>query len=119
MTILYLYRESVVGRKKLWYNKKRFYNVRVGKGMVFNMVTMASKQRLTWEQIRAIYPDQWVALTDVEYMENDGINVKSAVVVCAMADSDYVGQRLRFMQEGKRYEYERTEDTRGFVGVTV
>ncbi len=83
------------------------------------MVMQAARQRLTWDQIRAIYPDQWVALADVEYMGNDGINVKSAVVVCGMADCDYAGQRLKFMQEGKEYEYERTEDTRGFVGVTV
>lgn len=86
---------------------------------MFNMVMMAAKQRLTWEQICTIYPDQWVALADVEYMSNDEINVKSAVVVCSMADCDYVGQRLKFMKEGKHYEYERTEDTRGFVGVTV
>lgn len=87
--------------------------------MVFIMAAVKADQRLTWEQIRVMYPDQWVALADVEYMGNDGINVKSAVVVCGMADNDYVGQRLKFMQEGKQYEYERTEDTRGFVGVTV
>ena len=32
-------------------------------------------------EIRTTYPDQWVALTDVEYMDDDGINVESAVVV--------------------------------------
>lgn len=83
------------------------------------MAMMVAGRRLTWEQIREAYPNQWVALTDVEYLSNDGINVKSAVVICGMADSDYANQRLKFMQEGKQYEYERTEDTRGFVGVTV
>ena len=87
--------------------------------MVFNMGMTAARQRLTWEQIRTKYPDQWVALADVEYMDDDGINVKSAVVVCSMAGCDYVEQRLKFMREGKQYEYERTEDTRGFVGVTI
>lgn len=77
------------------------------------------KKRLTWNQIRAAYPDQWVALTDVQYMDNDGINVESAVVVCGMKDCDYTVQRLKFMEEGMNYEYERTEDTRGFVGVTI
>lgn len=77
------------------------------------------KQRMTWEQIREEYPDQWVALEDVKYMDDDGINVESAVVVCSMSDDDYVGQRLRFMEEGREYEYERTEDVRGFVGVTI
>lgn len=78
-----------------------------------------SRQRLTWKQIRTKYPDQWVALTDVEYMDNDGINIESAIVVCGMVDDDYIRQRLKFMNEGRNYEYERTEDTRGFVGVTV
>ena len=83
------------------------------------METAATGQRLTWEQIHDRYPAQWVALTDVKYLDGDGVNVESAVVVCAMSDEDYVGQRLKFMREGKSYEYERTEDTRGFVGVTV
>ena len=52
-------------------------------------------------------------------MDDDGINVESAVVVCSMKDEDYVEQRLKFMEEGAEYEYERTEDTRGFVGVTL
>ena len=47
------------------------------------------------------------------------VNVESAVVVCGMNDCDYAGQRLEFMREGREYEYERTEDTRGFAGVTV
>ena len=83
------------------------------------MEIVAAGQHLTWDQIHDRYPNQWVALTDVEYLDDDGINIKSAVVVCAMSDEDYVGQRLKFMKEGKSYEYERTEDTRGFVGVTV
>ena len=30
------------------------------------METVLTGQRLTWEQIRTAYPDQWVALTDVK-----------------------------------------------------
>ncbi|MCM1046279.1 MAG: hypothetical protein NC417_12290 [Candidatus Gastranaerophilales bacterium] len=37
-------------------------------------------KRLTWEQIQEQYPDQWVGLSDVQYMDNDGISVESAVV---------------------------------------
>lgn len=37
-------------------------------------------ERLTWEQIQEKYPDQWVGLTNVTYMDNDGISVESAVV---------------------------------------
>ena len=52
-------------------------------------------------------------------MDDDGINVESAIVVNNMTDNDYIAQRLKFIREGKHYEYERTEDTRGFVGVTI
>lgn len=37
-------------------------------------------ERLTWEQIQKKYPDQWVGLTDVQYKNNDGVTVESAVV---------------------------------------
>ena len=87
--------------------------------MVIHLGKVLTDQRLTWEQIRAAYPDQWVTLADVRYMDDDGINVESAVVVCGMADNDYMGQRLKFMKEGRMYEYERTEDTRGFMGVML
>ncbi len=92
---------------------------RLWKGMVVNMEETLTKQRLTWKQIRTLYPDQWVALTDVIYMDDDGINIESAIVVCHMKDDNYIAQRLKFMNEGKYYEYERTEDTRGFAGVTI
>lgn len=36
--------------------------------------------KLTWEQIQEKYPNQWVGLEDVEYIDNDGISVESAVV---------------------------------------
>ena len=52
------------------------------------METVAAEKRFTWEQIREKYPDQWVALEDVEYLDDDGVNVKSAVVICG------VGRRL-------------------------
>ena len=83
------------------------------------MIMILSGQRLTWEQIQAEYPDQWVALADVKYMDDDGINVESAVVVCAMDDCDYAEKRLALMRAGKEYDYERTADTRGFVGVMI
>ena len=36
--------------------------------------------RMTWEEIQKKYPDQWVGLVDVKYVEDDGISVESAVV---------------------------------------
>ena len=69
-------------------------------------------ERMTWKEIQEKYPDQWVALKDVIYMNNDGCNVESAVVICAMSDDDYVNKRLSFVRSGEVYDYERTEDTR-------
>lgn len=37
-------------------------------------------KHLTWEQIQEQYPDQWVGLMDVKYVDDDGILVESAVV---------------------------------------
>jgi len=53
------------------------------------------------------------------YLNDDGCNVETAVVVCAMSDEEYVEKRLAFVRCGKDYDYERTEDTRGFAGVTI
>lgn len=41
------------------------------------METVLTGQRLTWEQICAAYPDQWVALTDIKYMDDDEIKMLS------------------------------------------
>lgn len=76
-------------------------------------------ERLTWKEIQEKYQDQWVALSDVTWLNNDGCNVESAIVVCSMSDDDYIEKRLGFIREGRDYIYERTEDTKGFVGVTV
>lgn len=76
-------------------------------------------ERMTWQEIKERYPDQWVALTDVVYVNNDNCNISSAIFVCAMSDDNYIQKRLSFTKEGKNYEYTRTNDTRGFVGVTV
>jgi len=37
-------------------------------------------ERMTWSEIGTKYPDQWVGLTDVIYMDNDGISVESAII---------------------------------------
>ncbi len=37
-------------------------------------------ERMTWEQIQKKYPGQWVGLTGVRYLNNDGVSVESAIV---------------------------------------
>lgn len=36
--------------------------------------------RMTWKEIQEKYPDQWVGLIHVKYIEDDGISIESAVV---------------------------------------
>lgn len=38
------------------------------------------EKRMKWEEIQKTYPDQWVGLVDVKYVDNDGISIESAVV---------------------------------------
>ena len=52
-------------------------------------------------------------------IKNGDADGELAVLICAMSDEDYVQTRLRFINEGKNYEYTRTNDIRGFVGVTI
>lgn len=37
-------------------------------------------ERLTWTEIQERYPDQWVGLVDVKYVNNDGVSIESANV---------------------------------------
>ena len=76
-------------------------------------------KRMTWKEIHDTYPDMWVALDDVKFMDNDDINVDSAVVIIALHDEDYLAKRLEFELSGKEYFYTRTEDTGAFCGVTL
>ena len=47
----------------------------IRKGMVSAMT-----DRMTWEEIQKKYPDQWVGLVNVKYVDDDGISVESAEV---------------------------------------
>ena len=76
-------------------------------------------KRMTWAEIQEKYPDKWVALDDVVFLNNDGCNVESAVVVCAMIDDEYIDKRLDFIHSGLEYDYERTEDVQSFAEVIV
>jgi hypothetical protein len=82
-------------------------------------VELYMPERLTWEQIVDRYPNQWVALTDVEYLNNDKINVESGIVVANMTDDEYIDKRVSFIKQGLYYSYWRTSDIAHFVGVTV
>lgn len=37
-------------------------------------------ERLTWQEIQTQYPDRWVGLIEVKYLNDDGVSIESAVV---------------------------------------
>lgn len=37
-------------------------------------------ERMTWKEIQEMYPDQWVGLVDVNYLNDDGVSIESAIV---------------------------------------
>lgn len=76
-------------------------------------------KRMTWAEIQEKYPEQWVALDEVIYLNNDGCNVESAMVICVMSDDEYIDKRLDFIHNGMEYVYERTEDIQSFVEVII
>lgn len=74
-------------------------------------------KRMTWEEIKDKYPDQWVGLTDVEYIENDGISIESAVVKYTDKPK---GELTRRMLDGEIESVYTTPDHKfqlGMVGV--
>ena len=39
-----------------------------------------SEKGMTWNEIQQAYPDQWVGLIDVKYLNDDGVSIESAIV---------------------------------------
>ena len=38
-------------------------------------------ERLTREQMAEKYPDQWIEITNIKYMDNDGVTVEAADIL--------------------------------------
>ena len=76
-------------------------------------------ERLTTEQIRESYPDQLVALTDVDFKPGSTSNFNSAIVVCGIPDEEYNSKCLEFTLQGKDYLYLRTADVDDFIEAMV
>jgi hypothetical protein len=49
-------------------------------------------ERLTWEEIKHKYPDQWIGLTDVEYKTENDASIKSGIVT-------YIGKNMDELTE--------------------
>ena len=41
---------------------------------------MLEANRMTWDEIKKAYPDKWVGMVNVQYVNDDGVNIASAVV---------------------------------------
>lgn len=39
-----------------------------------------SPERLAWDEIISRYPDQWVGLSGIRYLDDDGVTIESAIV---------------------------------------
>jgi hypothetical protein len=70
-------------------------------------------QRMTWEEIRTKYPDQWVSLSEVD-LEESG-EVKTGIVVAVGPDLKSVVKESK----GKNYpshKFEYTGEIKNFLG---
>ena len=63
--------------------------------------------RMTWEEIKAKYPDKWVGLSKMEW--KDGANVRSAVVEY-VGDSDHEPLTRQIAGEDMEAVYTGSDD---------
>ncbi|MCR4763053.1 MAG: hypothetical protein K5696_05950 [Lachnospiraceae bacterium] len=78
---------------------------------------MMTENRMTWEEIQKAYPDQWVGLADVQYLNDDGISIESAVLKYTDKSKS---ELTRMMLDGKIIARYTTPDHAfqlGMVGV--
>ena len=66
-------------------------------------------ERLTWDEICARYPDQWVVLVEVDYADAELIDVRSAIVAGAGGDRESFAQAAPILAN---YEMATREHTR-------
>jgi hypothetical protein len=54
--------------------------------MATNQAPAPAERRLTWDAIRTSFPNRWVALADVEWVDEDGFEFTQAEVVATFPD---------------------------------
>lgn len=70
-------------------------------------------ERLTWKEIVAKYPDQWVVMDEVS---KDGSTILSGVIVETCTDDEIDSYFVKTLRDGKRYTKRRTADIGG-IGI--
>ncbi len=75
---------------------------------------MDSRERLTWQQIRERYPDQWVVMADHDLEEHDPIAWKTACVLAHGATrGEAVGRAREALNDYQFYGCRYTGTIRG------
>ena len=78
------------------------------------------KKRLSWQEICQNYPNQQVGLADVEWIDNDGVTVKSAIV--ALTEADHTKREIISscaMSGGRLYSQNTSPETMLNTGVCM
>lgn len=74
-------------------------------------------ERLTWKQIQERYPDQWVGMLDVKYINDDGVSIESAVVVYTDKTKDELTEMALSSDIVARYTTPDNVFQLGMIGV--
>ena len=74
-------------------------------------------ERLTWEEIQEKYPDTWLGLVDVKYVDNDGATIESAVVKYTDKSKDELGMMAYAGEIVSKYSTPEGIFQLGVVGV--
>lgn len=73
-------------------------------------------QKMTWEEIKKEYPDQWVSLDQVE--RDDNGQVTSGVVTASGPDLGAVTEAAKKQRQGyTNHKFEYTGTVKSFLGV--
>ena len=75
------------------------------------------RERLTWDDMVKKYPDLWVVLDDIEWLDEDESEIVSAVIVDVKDDDSITETMLRYYDEGHHYIDRRTTMGFGSLGV--
>ncbi len=79
------------------------------------MRTRIMSKRMTWQEICEQYPNQQVALEDVEWVDNDGVTVKTASVRYCEKDMSRTEIIAKCMMSGGKLFSNNTTESSMFV----
>lgn len=78
---------------------------------------MMNTVRMTWNEIKKNYPDKWIGMTNVKYINDDGVNIESAVVKYTNMTKAELTRRMLDGEIISRYTTPDNEFQFGIVGI--